>query len=97
VVAGTERRHLITDGLDDARTLVTEHDAAIEGETAVSVDHVQIAVADAGGHGADKHLTAKRLVDVDGLDLHRRMRGAANGCLDLHGNASLPGQGSAGV
>ena len=97
MVAGPERRHLIADGFHDARPLVTEHDTAIEGETAVSVDHVQVAVADAGGHGADKDLATERLVDVDGLDAHRRMRGAAHGSLDLHGNASLPGQGSAGV
>ena len=97
MIACAERRHLIPDGLDDARALVTEHDAAVERESAVSVDHVQVAVADAGGNGADEDLAAERPVDVDRFDAHRHMRRAADGSLDLHGNASLRGLASAGV
>jgi hypothetical protein len=97
VVAGTERRHLVADGLDDPRTLVAEHDAPLEWEPAVPVDHVQVAVADPGRHGADQDLAAERPVDVDGLDAHRHMRRAADGSLDLLQNASSRHPGSAGV
>jgi hypothetical protein len=97
VVARTERRHLIADGLDDARALVPEHEPAVEGDTAVSVDHVQVAVADPGRDGADEDLAAERPVDVDGFDVHRHVRRAADGSPDLHGNASSHGLRSAGV
>src|SRR6185369_2048126 len=71
------------------RALVAEHDAAVEGESAVSVDHVQVAVADAGGNGAYQDLAAERPVDVDRFDAYRHVRRAADGSFDLHGSASL--------
>src|SRR5262249_27933102 len=85
VVAGAKRRHLIADGLDDSRSLVSEHDAAVERVAAVAVDHVQVAVADTRGDGADENLAAPRPIDVDRFDAHWHMRGAADGGLDLHG------------
>ncbi len=97
VVAGTDPRHLIADGLDDARSLVAEHDAAVEGEPAVSVHHVQVAVADTRRDGPHQNLAAERSVDVDGFDAHRHVRRAADRRPDLHGNASWPSLASAGV
>src|SRR5215467_8690800 len=97
VVAEAERRHLIADGLDDARSLVPEHDAAVERVAAVAVDHVQVAVADARGDGADQNLAARWPIDVDGFDAHRHMRGATDGSLDLHGDTSSHRLGAAGV
>jgi hypothetical protein len=44
---------------------VAEHDRAIQRKPAETVNNMQIAVADAGGGGANPDLTAPGLVDLD--------------------------------
>jgi len=87
VVAGPQRGHLVADRLDDAGALVAEHEPALQREPAVTVHHVQVAVTDPGGHRADEDLPGHRPVDVDGLDGHRRVRGATDRGPDLHRGA----------
>jgi hypothetical protein len=53
-----------------------------------AVDHVQVAVAHPGRHGADQHLAARRLVDLDGLDGHGLVDPVKDRGADLH--ADLP-------
>src|SRR5438128_926220 len=84
VIAGAQRRDVGADRLHDAGTLVAEHDGAIERPAALAVDHVQVAVADAGGRRAYQDLAARRLVDLDGLDRERLVRLAKDRGLHLH-------------
>ena len=85
VIADPHRGDVLADRLDDAGALVAQHEGPIEREAAVAVDDVQIAVADAGGNGADQHLAAPRLVDVDLLDRQRLVHLAEDGGCHLHG------------
>src|SRR5438067_7862188 len=93
VVAGAQRRDVAADGLDDAGTLVSEDDRAIERPASHPVDDVQIAVAHAGGGGAHEHLAAPRLVDLDRLDRQRRVGLAKDGGVHVH-DALLTAAGS---
>ena len=70
---------VVADRLDDAGAFVAQHERPVEREAAEAVDHVQIAVADAGGDGAHQHLAAARLVDVDRLDGQRLVHLAEDG------------------
>src|ERR1700736_5894308 len=84
VIAGLDRRHLGADRLDDPRTLVAEHDRPVEREPALAVDDMQIAVAHPGRRGADQHLAAPRLVDLDRLDRQRLVHLAEDRGVDFH-------------
>ncbi len=64
---------------------MTQHERTIEREAAIAVDHVQIAVTDAGGNGAHQHLAAPRLVDLHLLDGQRLMHLAEDGGGHFHG------------
>ena len=89
VIAHPHRGDIVAHRLDDAGALVAEHERAIERETAVAVDDMQVAVADAGGDGAHQHLAAPRLVDVDLLDGQRFVHLAKDGSGHFHGGALL--------
>ena len=84
VIARLHRRHVGAHRLDDTGALVAQHDRTVEREAALPIDDVQVAVAHARGRGADQHLTAPRLVDLDGLDRERLVHLAENGGLGVH-------------
>ena len=84
VVAGLHRRHVGAHRLDDAGALVAEHDRAIERKAADPIDHVQIAMAHAGGGRAHQDLAAPRLVDLDGFDGQRLLHLPEHGGLSIH-------------
>src|SRR2546427_5252191 len=71
VVARPHGGHIGTDRLDDTGALVPQDDGAVEGEAAVAVDDVQVAVADTRRRRTDEDFTAPRLVDVDRFDRER--------------------------
>ena len=75
----------VADSLDHAGALVAEHERTIEREASESIDHVQVAVAHAGGDGAHQHLAAPRLVQIDLLDRQRFVHFAENRGGRLHG------------
>ena len=85
------RGDIVAHRLDDAGALVAQHERAIHREAAVAVDHVQVAVADAGGDGAHQHLAAPRLVDVDLLDGQRLVHLAEDGSGHFHGGRLMCG------
>src|SRR5215471_4429944 len=84
MIAGLDRCHVFADRLDNSGPFVAEDDRPIEREPPDAIDHVQIAVADAGCGGADEDLVPPRLVDLDRLDHERLMHLAKDGSLDLH-------------
>ena len=73
--------------LDDAGAFMAQHEWTIEREAAVAVDHVQVAVTDAGSDGAHQHLAAPRLVDVHLLDGQWFTHFAEDGSGHFHGGA----------
>src|SRR5262245_52632285 len=85
VITRLHGRDLGTDRLDHPGSLVAEHEGTVERVAAQAIDDVQVAVADAGGHGADQHLAAPRRVDVDSFDGEWRVYLAENGGLHGHG------------
>ena len=91
VIAHPQRGDIGAHRLDDAGALVAEHERAIEREAAVAVDHVQVAVADAGGDGAHQHLAAPRLVDLHLLDGQRFVHLAEDGSGHFHGGRLMCG------
>ena len=84
MVADPHAGHVVADRLDDPGAFVAQHDRPVEREAADAVDDVQVAVTDAGRHGAHQHLAAERLVDVDRLDRQRFLHLAKYGGFDLH-------------
>ena len=88
MVTGLEVGHVLADGFHHTRRLMAQHGGQRIGVQAV--DEVQVAVAQAGGGGADQHLAAARLRDVDVLDGHRLVGGVEDG--GFHGQA--PGRGA---
>ena len=84
MVAGLDRRHIGADGLDYPGPLMAEHDRPVEREPPDPVDHVQIAVADPGRHGAHQDLAPPWLVDLDLLDRQPLAHFAKHRGLDLH-------------
>src|SRR5262249_4638773 len=91
VIARAERRDLRADGLDHAGALVAKDDPAVERVARLPVDDVEVAVADARRDGADEDLAARRLVDLDRLDGHRRVHLAADRGFHLHGIPPIGG------
>ena len=85
VIADPHRGDVRAHCLDHARTFMAQQERAIEREASVAVDHVQIAVADAGGDGADQHFAAPGLVDVDLLNRQRLVHLAEDGGCHFHG------------
>src|SRR5579871_1627128 len=71
MVAGPDRRDLGADRLNHTRTLVTQHDRTVERKPPDPVDDMQIAVAHAGGDGADQHLARPGFVDFNRFDRQR--------------------------
>ena len=84
MIARLDRGHLGADRLDDPRTLVAEHDRPVERKSPLPVDDVQIAVTHPGRRGADQHLAAPRLVDLDRFDRQRLVHLAKDRGVDLH-------------
>ena len=91
VIAHPQRGDIGAHRLDDAGALVAEHERAIHREAAVAVDHVQVAVTDAGGDGAHQHLAAPRLVDLHLLDGQRFVHLAEDGSGHFHGGRLMCG------
>ena len=73
--------HLIAHLLDDAGGFVSEYGR--ERHRNRAVDHVQVAVADAAGLGAQEHFVGSRLADLDVFDLERLLGRAHDGCLHV--------------
>src|SRR5208282_1806547 len=71
VIARLDRGHLAADRLDNPRNLVAEHDRPVERKSPLPVDDVKIAVTHTGRGGADQHLAAPWLVDVDRFNRQR--------------------------
>src|SRR5215469_3034480 len=89
VVAWFDRRHLVADRFDDPGTFVPEHDRPVEREAPLAVDDMKVAVAHPRRRGADQHLAAPGLVDVDRLNGQRLVHLAKDRGVDLH--LSTPG------
>ena len=70
VVTGLDVPHVGSDGLDDARRFVTQHDRHVMGIGAF--DEMKVAVANTGRRRADQHLPWSRLGNVHVLDFERR-------------------------
>ena len=71
MVARPGIRYRLTYGFDDSRALVAEHcpvSAAKWAELVFAVNVVQVAVANAAGHGTDEHLVAPRRIDLHRFD-----------------------------
>ena len=85
VIADAHGGDVLAHRLDDAGAFMAEQEGAVEREAAVAVDHVQIAVADAGGDRAHQDLAAPRLVDVHLLDRQRFVHLAEDRGCHLHG------------
>jgi len=84
MIARAHRGDVGADRFDDAGAFMAQHERAIQGEAAIAVHDMQIAVADAGGNGAHQHLAGARRVDVDGLDGERFVDLAKYRGVDLH-------------
>ena len=84
MIARLDRRHLGADRFDDPRTLMAENDRPVEREPTLPVDDVQIAVAHPGRRGADQHLAAPWLVDIDRFDRQRLVHLAKDRGVDVH-------------
>ena len=87
MVAGLDRRHLVADRLDDPGALMAEHNRPVEREAPLPIDDMQIAVTHPGRRGADQHLAAPRLVDLDRFDRQRLVHLAKDRGVDLHFSA----------
>jgi hypothetical protein len=68
VIAGLDGCHLGANRLNDAGAFMAEYDWPIERKPPNAVDDVEVAVANAGGHGAHQHLAAPRLVNLHRFD-----------------------------
>src|SRR6516165_6941101 len=90
VITRLHRRHLGANSLDDPGTLVSEYDRPVERKSPMAVDDVQVAVAHLGRRGADEHLAAPGLIDVDRFDRQRVVHLAKDRGVDLH--LSFPGE-----
>jgi len=82
-ITGGEALHAAARADDAADDLVPGNDGQLD-RREVAVDDVQIAVAHARRRGADQHLAAVRLVDVDGFDGQGCERLATEGGGHLH-------------
>jgi hypothetical protein len=85
VVALAHGGDIVTHSLDHTGALVTQHEGTVEVEAAEAIHDVQIAVANAGGDGADQDLTAARFIDFDGFDGQRLVDLSKYGGGDMHG------------
>ena len=74
----------VANRLDDPGALMAEHNRPVEREPPLPVDDMQIAVTHPGRRGADQHLAAPRLVDVDRFDGQRLVHLAKDRGVDLH-------------
>jgi formyl-CoA transferase len=81
VVAWFDIGHVLADGFYDAPALMAEHIRVADREASVALDQVEVAVAHAGGDGADQYFPPPRAIDIDGFDSQRLMRLAKNGGL----------------
>src|ERR1700761_1216347 len=85
VIALANGGDVLSHRLDDAGAFMAEDERTIRGIAAETVDHMQVAVADSGGDGANQHFAPLWLVDVDTLDGQRRVDLAEDGGAALHG------------
>ena len=86
VVARLDVRYVRAHRLDDTGALVAEDDGvrAAPALTDEVIDVVLVAVADAGGGGADEYFPADRVGDLDRLDRQRLVWPPEDRCADLH-------------
>jgi hypothetical protein len=94
-IAWSEARHACADVLDDARTLMAEHDRMRHRIDDV-VAHRNIGMANAGGDHPDQHFVGARLGKRDFLEAERGILGARDRGGNLHGRF-LPGSASGNV
>jgi hypothetical protein len=71
MVAGSDRRDVLADALDDAGALVSEHGRRIAGRIRPR-GGVQIGVAHAAGDEPHERLARSRVGELDVLDAERR-------------------------
>ena len=84
MIADPQRGDIGADRLDHAGAFMAQHERTIEREAPVAIDHVQVAVADAGGDSAHQHLAAPWLVDLHLLDGQRFVHLAEDGSGHFH-------------
>ncbi len=83
VIAGLDQRDVLTHGLDDSGTLVTEHRRRVAGGVGAG-GRVEIGVTDATGNEPDEHLARLGLGEVELLDGQRPAELLEDSGADLH-------------
>jgi len=83
VIAGLDRRHALPHRINNACTLVPEHNRQRRRQHLVS--HESIGVADAGRHHPHPHLARPRLIQLQLHKLQGFCCDAGNGGGDAHG------------